>query len=111
MENQKRQTITSSLTVHNADEAIAFYRRVFGATVDGHIMRGPEGKGVMHAELLFGDMKIYLNDEFPEMAAYSPSHYGGTPVSLYIIVADVDKTYAEAVAAGVSPRRLNFITA
>lgn len=102
MENQKRQTITPSLTVNNADEAITFYKKVFGAKVDGHIMRGPEGKGVMHAELLFGDMKIYLNDEFPEMGAYSPSHYGGTPVSLYTVVADVDNTYAEAVAAGAT---------
>ena len=99
MEN-KRQTITPTLTVKNADAAIAFYEKVFAAKVDGHIMRGPDGKGVMHAELLFGDMRIYLNDEFPEMGAYSPAHYSGTPVSLYLQVPDVDQTYAGALAAG-----------
>jgi PhnB protein len=103
MENCKRQTITPSLTVKNAEAAIAFYEKVFGAKVDGHIMRGENG-GVMHAELLFGDMKIYINDEFPEMGAQSPEHYGGTPVSLQLMVADVDKTYADAVAAGAISR-------
>ena len=103
MEHIKRQTITPSLTVKNADAAIAFYQKVFGAKVDGNIMRGPTG-GVMHAELLFGDMKIFVNDEFPEMGARSPEHYGGTSVVLQLSVADVDKTYAAAVAAGAISR-------
>jgi PhnB protein len=102
METIKRQTITPSITVKNADAAIAFYEKVFGAKVDGHIMRGPNGEGIMHAELLFGDMKIFLNDEFPQMGAYSPAHYGGTPAILNLQVADVDKTYAAAVAAGAA---------
>ena len=103
MENCKRQTLTASLTVNNAEQAIAFYQKVFGAKVDGHIMRGPNG-GVMHAELLFGDLRIYLNDEFPEMGAYSPTHYGGTPVALQLMVADADQTYADAIAAGATSK-------
>jgi uncharacterized glyoxalase superfamily protein PhnB len=103
MENIKRQTITPSLTVQNADAAIAFYQKVFGAKVDGHMMRGPNGK-VGHAELLFGDMKIFVNDEFPEMGANGPQHYGGSPVTIQLMVDDVDKTYADAVAAGAIAR-------
>ena len=99
----KRQTITPSLTVKNADAAIAFYEKAFGAKVDGYVMRGTSG-GVMHAELLFGDMKIYLNDEFPEMGARSPQHYGGTPVSINLAVEDCDKVYSTAVAAGAASR-------
>ncbi len=102
MENSKRQTITPSLTVKNADAAIAFYEQVFGAKVDGLIMRGPDGKTVMHAELLFGDMKIFLNDEIPGMGAHAPTHYGGTSVAMHLQVPDVDKTYADAVALGAT---------
>lgn len=62
-------------------------------------MRGKNG-GVMHAELLFGEMKVFINDEFPEMGARSPEHYGGTPVTMQLTVPDADKTYTGAVAAG-----------
>lgn len=103
MENRKRQSITPTLTVQNSEKAIAFYEKAFGAKVDGQIMRGPNG-GVMHAELLFGDMRVFVNDEFPEMGAHSPAHYGGTPVSLQLLVADVDKTFAEATAAGATAK-------
>jgi PhnB protein len=96
----QRQTITPSLTVKDAEAAIAFYEKVFAAKVDGPIMRGPEGKGVMHAELRFADTKVFLNDEFPQMGAYSPTHYGGTGVALQLYVPDVDRTYANAIAAG-----------
>src|SRR6266498_2245541 len=100
MENTRRQTITPSLTVNNTDQAIAFYTKVFGARVDGRPMRGPTG-AVIHAELVFADdMKIFLNDEFPEMGSYSPQHFGGTSVSLMLVVPEVDRMYEEALASG-----------
>ena len=99
MQNGPRQTITPALTVKNTDAAIAFYTKIFGARVDGNPMRGPTG-AVVHAELVLGDMKIFLNDEFPEMGSHSPAHFGGTSVGLMLVVPDVDKTYAEAMAAG-----------
>jgi uncharacterized glyoxalase superfamily protein PhnB len=101
MDRIKRQAVTPSLTIKNADAAIAFYEKVFGAKVDGQVMHGPHG-GVMHAELFIGDMKIFVNDEFPEMGAYSPAHYGGSSVVLQLSVPDVDKTYADALAAGAT---------
>ena len=104
MEQNKRQTITPTLTVNNADAAIAFYEQVFRAKLDGHIIRGPDGKTVMHCELLFGDMKIFVNDEIPEMGVRSPTHYGGTSVSFHLQVSDVDKTCSAAVAAGATVR-------
>jgi PhnB protein len=104
MNNSKRQTITPSLTVKNTDQAIAFYTKVLGARVDGRPMRGPTG-GVIHAELVFGnDMKIFLNDEFPEMGSHSPQHFGGTSVSLMLVVEEVDKTYEVALSNGSSSK-------
>jgi PhnB protein len=103
VENRKRQSIIPSLTVNNAENAIAFYEKALGAKVDGKIMRGPDGK-IMHAELLFGDMRIFLNDECPEMGAHSPKHFGGTSVSLYLTVADADQTYNAAMAAGATSK-------
>ncbi|MDR3765193.1 MAG: VOC family protein [Acidobacteriota bacterium] len=98
---QQRQAITPSLTVHDADAAIAFYQQAFGATSASPVSRGTDGK-VMHAELLLGGMKFFLNDEFPPMQCFSPKHYGGSSVHLQMVVADCDPVYHAAMAAGAT---------
>ena len=91
-------TATPYLIVDDGARAIDFYHRAFGAT---EIMRMPAPGGkVGHAEIKIGDSHIMLADEAPEMDARSPKHYGGSPVSLMLYVEDVDKLFAQAVAAG-----------
>ena len=41
----------------------------------------------------------------PEMSAKSPKSYGGSPVSLMLYVENVDKVFAQAVAAGATIER------
>jgi uncharacterized glyoxalase superfamily protein PhnB len=36
MDDSKRQSITPALTVNNAEAAIAYYQKAFGARLDGH---------------------------------------------------------------------------
>ncbi len=96
-------TITPQLTVQNAERAIEFYKRAFGAQ-ENMRMAGPDGKGIMHAELTIGDSLFFLSDEIPGMQCHSPESLGGTPVSFYVYVDDVDATFARAVAAGADPR-------
>ena len=57
-------TVTPHITVKDASAAIEFYKRAFGAQ---EILRmpGPDGHGVMHAELHIGNSRIMLNDEMP----------------------------------------------
>ena len=59
----------------------------------------PGGK-VGHAEIKIGNSFIMLADETPDMDARSPKSYGGSPVSILLYVKDVDKQFAQAVAAG-----------
>ena len=86
------------LIFKDAAAAIAFYVEAFGAT-EKFRMPGPEGR-IGHAEILIGDSTIMLADEAPQMDAYSPEHYGGSPISLLIYTADCDAVYAQAMAAG-----------
>ena len=74
-------------------------KKVFGA-IDNGTMMMPDNKSVAHAELMIGDSKIMLSDEFPEMKSLSPTTIGGSPVSLYLYVEDVDKTFNLAVVEG-----------
>jgi PhnB protein len=89
-------TITPHLVVREADKAIEFYKKAFGAEVKG-VFHTPDGK-VMHARLTIGDSNLFLADEFP--GAGSPAKLGGSPVVLNIYVEDVDKLFNQAVAAG-----------
>lgn len=89
------------LIVDGATAAIDFYCSVLGAT---ERMRMPApGDKVGHAELEIGDSLIMLADESPEMDASGPRSVGGTPVSLYVYVDDVDSVFDRAVQAGANP--------
>ena len=90
--------VTPYLIVDDADDAIDFYRQVFGAT-ERMRMDGPDGK-VGHAEIQIGDAVVMLADEFPDMGITSAKTLGGTPVSLHVYVEDVDKTFDHAIQLG-----------
>ena len=92
-------SITPILIVKDGLKAIEYYKKVFGA-IDKGTMMMPDNKSVAHAELMIGDSKIMLSDEFPEMKSLSPTTIGGSPVSLYLYVEDVDKTFNLAVTEG-----------
>jgi len=89
--------ITPYLICRNAEAAIEFYRRAFGAE---EIYRVGGGGVIGHAELKIGTAAFMLADEFPPMAV-SPETVGGSPVSLYIYVEDVDAFSEKAIAEGL----------
>jgi len=93
------RSVTPSLVVKDGLKAVEYYKKVFEAKDQG-IMMTPEGKSVAHAELEIGNSKIMLCDEFPQMKCLSPFTIGGSPVSLYLYVEDVDKTFNLAVTEG-----------
>ena len=94
-----QHTITPHLNVKGAAQALEFYKKAFGAT---EISRFAEPGGlIMHAAMKIGDSKFFLNDEFPGMdTTTSPTTLKGTTIVLNIYVADCDKVYNQAVAAG-----------
>ena len=93
------RTITPSLVVRGGAQAIEFYKKAFGAE-ELVRMPGPDGKGVMHAELKIGDSIFFLGDESPQMASKSPQTLGGSTGALHLYVADVDASFKRAVSAG-----------
>ena len=92
-------TITPHLTVRSVAEASDFYRKAFGAR---ELFRnhGPDGKAVVHCEMLLGASRFFMHDEFPEYGAPSPIGLGGSAVTLHLYVEDVDRIYEQATVAG-----------
>jgi PhnB protein len=93
-------TITPYLAVENATEAIDFYQRAFGAQ-ERVRMDGPQGS-IMHAELQIGDSLIMLSDPFPQASTKPPKELGGTTISIFAYVDDIDSVYKQAIDAGAS---------
>jgi uncharacterized glyoxalase superfamily protein PhnB len=86
------RTVTPYLLVPDAGRELTFLSNAFGAT-EVQVNRTPDG-GIAHAEIRIGDTLVMLGQA------------GGpwTPkaAALYLWVADVDATYAAALAAGAS---------
>ena len=94
-------TITPMLTVREVDKAIDFYKRALGAEERMRVL-GPDGKSIMHAEIKIGDSIIMLGEEQPAHGSRGPQSLGGTPVSLYFYVEDVDRAFNRAISAGAT---------
>ncbi len=92
-------TVTPALTVREAERAIEFYKRAFGAEECMRFL-GPDEKSIMHAQVKIGDSIIMVGEEHFETGCRGPQSLGGTPVSFYLYVEDADKAFARAVSAG-----------
>jgi len=93
-------TVTPYLAVDDAAEAIDYYTKAFGAK-ERVRMETPDGK-VGHAELEIGDSLVMLSDPFPQASTKTPSELGGTSVSVFMYVEDVDAVVKQAVGAGAT---------
>lgn len=91
-------TVTPSLVVAGAAKAIEFYKKALGAEEKSRFP-APDGK-LMHAEIRIGDSIVMLGDEMPEQGGRGPKSYGGSPVTLFIYLDDVDSAWKRAVDAG-----------
>ena len=91
-------TVTPSICVAGAAQAIDFYKQAFGAT---ELMRfpGPDGQ-IMHAEIRIGDSVLMIADEMPGAGGKGPKTYGGSPVSFFVYDENVDARWKQAIDAG-----------
>jgi PhnB protein len=88
--------------VSDGPAALEFYKEVFGAE-DGDIMMAPDGKRLLHGEILLDGHKLFLSDEFSEAEGGSckmPQTLGGTSVRVTLQVVDADALVERAVARG-----------
>lgn len=93
-------TVTPYLAVDDAAQAIEYYKKAFGAK-ERVRMEAPDGK-IGHAEVEIGDSVVMLSDPFPQASTKPPKELGGTSVSVFMYVEDVDAVVQQAVDAGAT---------
>ena len=102
----KATAITPHLVVNGGKAAVEFYKAAFGATT-GRVVSEEGGERLMHADILIGNLRFYICDEFPEHQAKgtksgSPKTLGGTCVTMHLEVPNCDEAVAQASAAGAT---------
>ena len=95
-------SVTPYLIVDDAESAIGWYGRAFGAQ---ETLRLPMGERIGHDEIRIGDSMVMLADEFPDMGFLGPKARGGPTSSLMLYVEDVDAAFARAVGEGATAER------
>jgi PhnB protein len=98
--------LTPILVVSDAHAAIAFYTEAFGAVEIARIP-APDTRRLLHVRTaVFGSIFVFM-DEIPELAGarsrfHTPDRLNGTSVSLHLQVADAQRVWQRAIAAGAT---------
>jgi PhnB protein len=95
-------TVTPYLTMSDANAAIEFYKKAFGA-IEKARMPAEDGKRLMHAELEIAGGRLFLSDDF--------QNTGGKPAMASVFIGldkakDVDYMAGLARAAGATINQL-----
>jgi PhnB protein len=88
------------LAVNDAQGAVEFYKKAFGAEVDWTV----GDSGHMVAGLAIGGARFFLATESPEFGTRGPLAAGFTTVRIELFVDDPVAVQAKAVAAGAAMR-------
>lgn len=92
-------SIAPMLSVRRGAEAVAFYKKAFGAT---ELFRIDGDNGSVVATLSANGAEFWVADESPAHSNYSPETLNGGTVRMVMTVQDPDAVFAQAVLAGAT---------
>lgn len=98
MGNPTEPTVSFSLTVKDAAQALKFYTDAFGAE-ELYRLPAPDGS-VAHAEFMIGNTRIYISGEAEEWHAYAMPENSMASCLFSIMTDDCDASHEKAVKAG-----------
>jgi PhnB protein len=90
------------LIVSDGVAALEFYKNTFGAEVGDHMM-APDGKRLLHGEIVLDGHKFFVSDEFSAGEGGTckmPETLGGTSVRITLQTDNADAVVERAVAGG-----------
>jgi len=103
---QREDQFIPHVFVSNGRAAMDFYKEVFNAA-EGEKVMAPDGRRLMHGEIILDGHKLFVSDEFSESEGGSgrtPQALGGTSVRITLNVDDADAVVERAVARGAQIR-------
>jgi len=96
-------SVTPYVVMDNTASAIEFYKKALDAEEK---MRLPTPDGnVMYAEIQVGNARMMMGNCCPEWGGKSAKGFGGSPVSFFVYVDDVEAAFSKAKNAGMSVKK------
>jgi PhnB protein len=90
------------LTMKNGTLELDFYKNAFGAI---ELRRWSNDDGSIHVmEMSIDGARFHFHEEKPEGGKFSPGRVQGVTATIGLMVPDVDKVMASALAAGATER-------
>ncbi|HSP61964.1 MAG TPA: VOC family protein [Pyrinomonadaceae bacterium] len=99
---QREDQFIPHLIVSDGVAALEFYKNTFGAEV-GDNMMAPDGKRLLHGEIVLDGHKCFVSDEFSTSeggVCKMPGTLGGTSVRITLQTDNADAVFERAVAGG-----------
>jgi PhnB protein len=90
-------SLAPMLSVRRGAEAVAFYKRAFGAQ---DLFRIEARDGAVVAQLVVDGAKFWVADESPGHQNFSPESLNGSTARFILVVANPEAVFARAIAAG-----------
>src|SRR5258706_1062293 len=100
----KQDQFVPHLIVSDGLAALDFYKETFGAEL-GDNMMSPDGKKLMHGEIVLDGHKLFVSDWFAPSdggSLQSPEMLGGTCMRITLMTDDPDAVVERAVARGAT---------
>lgn len=94
-----KASLTSTLSVRNGKQALAFYKAALDAR-ELLLVESPDGDVV--AQLAIGESAFWIADESPAHQNFSPETLGGSTVRLALTVNNPDEVFEKALQAGAT---------
>jgi PhnB protein len=94
---QRSTTLAPWLSVRLGARAVEFYKAAFGAEETYHV---EDPTGAVVSRLSVDGAEFWLSDESPEHENFSPETLGGASAKMLLTVADPDRVFSQAIAAG-----------
>lgn len=85
------------LSVRRSAEAVAFYKKAFGAR---ELFKIEDDGGAVVAQLALQDAKFWVADESPAHQNFSPETLGGSTARFVLVVDDPEVVFLRALSAG-----------
>lgn len=92
------EALVPRLVIQNVDDAITYYRDVFGAELEERYTM--DNDVVVHAALRVGQFQFTLTEEVKDWGLLSPKSLGGSPLLLHLTVSDPDELANAMVVKG-----------
>ena len=95
-------SLTPYIVMDDVAQAIEFYQKALGAEVKTALSL-PDG-GIGHAEIQIGNARFMMGAACPQWGGKSAKTLGGSPVSFYVYVDDIEKAFETAKKAGMTEK-------